>query len=168
MDNTQLIEQVAGWRFSDWFPLTKEAVGVADHGNAPQSPGVYEIGLGESVPRLNGSSEIIYIGRGAGQSRNDRGSIAAALHRHIDNGGGPEKWLRYVGRGDRLQARFAVARGVAEARFWELLRLRWFIEQHWEPPAGNMRAEVAAQPMTGPELERLIKEWKQKAGRLGP
>ena len=166
MGNIEAIDQIAGWQFSPWFPLTKEDIARADEGHSPDRPGVYEIGLEPEVPQLNGLSTIIYIGRGAGQKNGDKGSVADALNRHIDNGSGPEKWLQSMGKADRLRARFAIAATVKEARLWEMLRIRQFIEEHWAIPRANIRAEVKTEPLTQVQLLQEIAVWKNKAYKI--
>ena len=93
MSNVQLIERAANWEFCKWFPLNQQQIRTSHDGGSPDYPGIYDIGLSSPIPRLNGENEIFYIGRGAGQTSGDRGTVAGSLHRHIRNGGGPEKWL---------------------------------------------------------------------------
>lgn len=164
MDNVQRIEQEADWNFCDWFLLDRQQIRTSHQGGSPDYPGIYDIGLSLPIPRLNGQSKIFYIGRGAGQTSGDRGTVSASLHRHISNGGGPEKWMRALRPDDHLFARFAIARSVEEARYWEKLRIRWFIEQHWELPVCNTSG-VASHPMDEAKLTKTMEDWKDWAYR---
>ncbi len=140
MRNVQLIEQEAKWTFSEWFPLERQQIDISYRGGRPGYPGIYDIGLAVPIQRLNGESQIFYIGRGASQSEGDKGTIAGSLHRHIDDGCPSEKWFRLHSPHQQLLARVAIANDVGQAKYWEKLRLRWFNEQHWEQPIGNRGA----------------------------
>ena len=76
--NVRLIEQRADWKFSEWFPLENRQIDALD---GADKPGVYDIGAPVPIPRLNGESEIIYIGRAAAQKKGDRVTLRAALRR---------------------------------------------------------------------------------------
>lgn len=161
--NVRLIEQRADWKFSEWFPLENRQIYALD---GADNPGVYDIGVPESIPRLNGESEIIYIGRAAAQKKGDRGTVRAALRRHVRDGCPSEKWFRLLRPGQQLIARFAKADGVGQARYWEKLRVRWFIEQHWELPAGNTDRFLPGAPINSLELARECRKWREWAYRI--
>lgn len=160
MVNVRIIERTANWEFSEWFPLENQQI---DSSDGVDHPGIYDIGLAVPVPRLNGESEIIYIGRAAAQRRGDEGTIRGALRRHVGNGCPSEKWFRLLRPGQQLIARFAIADDVYQARYWEKLRIRWFIEQHWELPAGNTDRFRPGTPIDALELLRQCRKWRDWA-----
>ena len=116
--------------------------------------------------RLNGESEIIYIGRAAAQKKGDRVTLRAALRRHVGKGSSSEQWSRLLWPGQQLIARVANTDDVCQARYWEKLRMRWFIEQHWELPAGNTNRFHPATPINSLELARECRKWREWAYRI--
>ena len=151
-----IIEEAAGWNFvQDWFSLSKEGLARANSGGDLDHPGIYDIGLATPIPQIHGDTRIIYVGRAAGQQPADRGTLLKSLDRHIGNGCGVEKWLRASRPEPQLFARTAIADSNNQAKFWEKLRFRWFIEQFWSLPIGNIQS-VASHPMDEEELRELI------------
>lgn len=159
--NVKIIEDKANWDFGSWFPLEKQHIAVSHEGASPDFPGIYDIGLTTPVPYLNGESQIFYIGRGGAQKEGDRGTISKSLERHIKNGCGAEKWLRLQRPDQQILARFAIAKDGKQANTWEKLRLRWFVEQFWSLPTGNLRAEgIPTEPMHAFDLiKKIHEEW---------
>ena len=158
--NLKMIERRAKWQFSKWFPLEDKQI---DDSDWVDYPGVYDIGVPVPISRLNGESKIIYIGRAAAQKNGDRGTIRGALRRHVRNGCPSEKWFRLSSPGQQLMARFAKADDVCQARYWEKLRIRWIIEQHWELPAGNTDRFRPGTPISTRELAKECAKWRKWA-----
>ena len=161
--NVRLIEQRADWKFSEWFPLENRQIDALD---GADKPGVYDIGSPVPIARLNGESEIIYIGRAAAQKKGDRVTLRAALRRHVGKGSPSEQWSRLLRPGQQLIVRVANTDDVCQARYWEKLRMRWFIEQHWELPAGNTNRFHPATPINSLELARECRKWREWAYRI--
>ena len=157
-----IIDEAAGWRFvQDWFPLTKEGLVEANNFGDLDHPGIYEIGMPNPIPQIKGDTRIIYVGRAAAQRSSDRGTLLKSLGRHIGNGCGVEKWLRANNPEIVISARTAISESTGQAKFWEQLRFRWFIEQYWNQPIGNTRG-VASHPMDEVELLCLIENLRRK------
>ena len=157
-----IIEEAAGWQFiQDWFPLTKQGLSTANVSGDLDQPGIYDVGLAAPIPQINGDSRIIYIGKGGSQKPGDEGTLKKSLDRRISNGSGVEKWLRARRPEQSLFARIAIAESTNQANFWEKLRFRWFIEQHWNFPIGNSGG-VASLPMDENKLRKLIKELRSQ------
>ena len=167
-NNVAIIEEVTGWEFDDWIPLTKQGLAEADSDGRLRGPGIYDIGLEVPLPQIQGESRIFYIGVAAGQKPSDKGSLLKRLDGHIGNGGAVEKWLRMHRPEQTILARIAKSESAAEAHFWERMRFRWFIEQFWQFPIQNGRG-IAGHPMGERELRAHIERWRSAAyRRMGP
>jgi hypothetical protein len=159
VENINVIECAANWAFGPWFPLEEENISMSFEGGSPNLPGIYDIGLSTPVPYLNGESEIIYIGRGGDQRKGNKDTIAKSLSRHVSNGCGSEKWLRLHRPDRQIVARFAIAKDAEQANIWEKLRFRWFLEQFWSLPIGNISAgAVPTEPMPTFELVKIMQQ----------
>jgi excinuclease UvrABC nuclease subunit len=106
----------------------------------PTCPGVYVIRLPQPEPRLQGASDIAYIGR-AGNRNGLRGRVRQYFHP------GPMQTTNIVMRqricapGCALQLGFAVTDTVATARRLESDLLLQFEKEHGElPPYNRQRA----------------------------
>jgi len=98
-------------------------------------PGIYEIRTDYEFGRLNGVSQVVYIGSAArGSKPSLRKRIGERVTDPERNLSGAEKLLARAGH--TLEFRFAKAKDGETARQMEIQRLTDYIGKHWEAPPG--------------------------------
>ena len=116
--------------WSEWYPLSQQSLT-----NIPAMPGIYEIRTDYEFGRLNGISQVIYVGSAAhGIKPSLRKRLGGRIADPEGNLSGAEKLL--LAAGHALEFRFAKTKDGETARQMEIQRLSDYIRKHWEAPPG--------------------------------
>ncbi|MFC1952601.1 hypothetical protein ACFLWR_00525 [Chloroflexota bacterium] len=114
--------------WTEWYSIKdKQAIN-----SIPEKPGVYQIQTDIEFNRLNGSSDIVYIGRARPSLKERLARTKLNDFTQLDRS---NKWL--LANNKALKFRYAVLESNEEAEYTEAILLWDYENTHWELPPGN-------------------------------